>query len=185
MFQEFLKHLFWLFDSKDVYEAALGPYYLKLAAIVESKSQRGPKVYFLFLLKLDGMPDLLMQYNPKLERKLVIEAWGYHLSKIHAMRMQDAATIYLSCFSLEKSLKAFCASNLITIVWSVGVSLKLFVHNVLISSVYKDKRLKEAELFYRNIGPKRLCLHDITYFITIDEFCKKGKLSTTNPSLFR
>lgn len=61
--EESLKHLLWLSDPEAVFEAALGLYDLKLAAMVALNSQKDPKEFLPLLQDLEQMPHLLMKYN--------------------------------------------------------------------------------------------------------------------------
>ncbi|CDP00058.1 unnamed protein product [Coffea canephora] len=92
--EESLKHLLWLSDPEAVFEAALGIYDLKLAAMVALNSQKDPKEFLPFLQELERMPAALMQYNIDLRlqryenalRHLVSAGDGYYEDCMRLMR---------------------------------------------------------------------------------------------------
>ncbi|GAU12180.1 hypothetical protein TSUD_01460 [Trifolium subterraneum] len=109
--EEALKHLLWLADGDAVYDAALGLYDLKLTAIVALNAQKDPKEFLPFLQELERMPTLLMQYNIDLRLKRFEKALRHIASAGDSYYDDYAATIYLSCFNLDKALKSYRAIN--------------------------------------------------------------------------
>lgn len=92
--EESLRHLLWLSDPEAVFEAALGLYDLKLAAMVALNSQKDPKEFLPFLQDLEQMPPLLMQYNIDLKlqryenalRHIVLAGGDYYEDCMNLMR---------------------------------------------------------------------------------------------------
>lgn len=61
--EESLKHLLWLTDTEEVYEAALGLYDLNLAAMVALNSQKDPKEFLPYLKELESLLPVVMKYT--------------------------------------------------------------------------------------------------------------------------
>lgn len=61
--EEALKHLLWLSNAEDVYDAALGLYDLNIAAIVALNSDKDPKEFLPFLQELERMDPVIMRYT--------------------------------------------------------------------------------------------------------------------------
>lgn len=92
--EESLKHLLWLSSPEAVFEASLGLYDLKLAAMVALNSQKDPKEFLPFLEHLEHMPAAVMRYNIDLKlqryenalRHIVSAGDAYYEDSLNLMR---------------------------------------------------------------------------------------------------